>query len=47
MGLLVLLGLFAFCVVIGMPVAFALGLSALAAFAFEGLPLMIGLALGD
>ncbi|MBT8424995.1 MAG: TRAP transporter large permease [Silicimonas sp.] len=42
MGLLVLLGLFAICVVIGVPVAFALGISALAAFAFEGLPLMIG-----
>ena len=42
MGLLVLLGLFALCVVIGVPVAFALGISALAAFAFEGLPLMIG-----
>ena len=42
MGLLVLLGLFAICVVIGVPVAFALGISAIAAFAFEGLPLMIG-----
>ncbi|WGW05953.1 TRAP transporter large permease [Tropicibacter oceani] len=42
MGLLVLLGLFGLCVVIGVPVAFALGISALAAFAYEGLPLMIG-----
>ncbi|MBV2361549.1 TRAP transporter large permease [Thalassococcus sp. CAU 1522] len=42
MGLLVLLGLFALCVVIGVPVAFALGISAIAAFAYEGLPLMIG-----
>jgi len=42
MGLFVLLGLFAFCVVIGVPVAFALGISAIAAFWFEGLPLMIG-----
>lgn len=42
MGLLLLLGLFAFCVVIGVPVAFALGISAIAAFWFEGLPLMIG-----
>ncbi|WP_193142284.1 MULTISPECIES: TRAP transporter large permease [unclassified Meridianimarinicoccus] len=42
MGLFLLLGLFALCVVIGLPVAFALGISALAAFAFEGLPLMIG-----
>ena len=42
MGLLVLLGLFAICVAIGVPVAFALGISALAAFWYEGLPLMIG-----
>lgn len=42
MGIAVLLGAFAFCVVIGTPVAFALGISALAAFWFEGLPLMIG-----
>lgn len=42
MGLTVLLGLFALCVVLGVPVAFALGISALAAFAYEGLPLMIG-----
>ncbi|TNF19420.1 MAG: TRAP transporter large permease [Rhodobacteraceae bacterium] len=42
MGLLVLLGLFALCVVIGVPVAFALGISAIAAFWYEGLPLMIG-----
>ena len=42
MGLLLLLGLFAVCVVIGTPVAFALGISAIAAFWYEGLPLMIG-----
>ncbi len=42
MGLLVLLGLFAVFVVIGVPVAFALGISAIAAFWYEGLPLMIG-----
>ena len=42
MGLLFLLGLFAVCVAIGVPVAFALGISAIAAFWFEGLPLMIG-----
>ncbi len=42
MGLLVLLGFFALTVVIGVPVAFALGIAAIAAFAFEGLPLMIG-----
>lgn len=42
MGIAVLLGAFAFCVVIGTPVAFALGISAIVAFWFEGLPLMIG-----
>jgi len=42
MGLFVLLGLFALCVAIGVPVAFALGIAALSAFWFEGLPLMIG-----
>ena len=42
MGLFVLLGLFALCVAIGTPVAFALGISALAAFWYEGLPLVIG-----
>ena len=41
MGLLLLLGIFAICVVIGLPVAFALGISALAAFWYEGLPLLI------
>ena len=41
MGLLLLLGIFALCVVIGLPVAFALGISALAAFWYEGLPLLI------
>lgn len=42
MGLALLLGVFAFCVVIGTPVAFALGISSLAAFWFEGLPLFVG-----
>ncbi|MEP2031465.1 MAG: TRAP transporter large permease [Paracoccaceae bacterium] len=42
MGIAVLLGAFAFCVVIGTPVAFALGISAIVAFWYEGLPLMIG-----
>ena len=42
MGLLVLLGIFALCVLVGVPVAFALGISAIAAFWYEGLPLMIG-----
>lgn len=42
MGLLFLLGVFAVCVAIGMPVAFAMGFSAIAAFWFEGLPLVVG-----
>ncbi len=42
MGIFVLLGMFALCVAIGAPVAFALGIAAIAAFWFEGLPLMIG-----
>ena len=41
MGLALLLGVFAICVVIGLPVAFALGIAALSAFWFEGLPLLI------
>jgi tripartite ATP-independent transporter DctM subunit len=41
MGLLILLGLFAICVVIGSPVAFALGIASVAAFIYEGLPIMI------
>ena len=41
MGLLVLLGVFALCVVIGVPVAFALGVAAVSAFFLEGLPLLI------
>ena len=41
MGLLVLMGMFALCVVIGVPVAFALGVAALSAFAYEGLPLIV------
>ena len=41
MGLVILLGLFAFSVVIGMPVAFALGVAAVSAFIYEGLPLMV------
>lgn len=42
MGLALLLGLFALCVAIGTPVAFALGIAAIGAFWFEGLPLMVG-----
>ena len=41
MGLFILLGIFALCVIIGMPVAFALGVAAVSAFFYEGLPLMI------
>src|SRR5210317_2386445 len=41
MGLLILLGVFAICVIIGMPVAFALGVAAVATFFYEGLPMMI------
>ncbi len=41
MGLAILLGVFALCVVIGTPVAFALGIAALSAFFYEGLPLLI------
>jgi len=42
MGILLLLFVFIFCVVIGTPVAFALGIAALSAFWFEGLPLFVG-----
>ena len=42
MGILLLLGVFIFCVFIGTPVAFALGIAALAAFFHEGLPLFVG-----
>lgn len=41
MGLTLLLLVFAFCVVIGVPVAFALGISAVGAFFIEGLPQMV------
>lgn len=41
MGLLILLGLFALTITFGLPVAYAIGLSAVAAFAYEGLPLVI------
>jgi tripartite ATP-independent transporter DctM subunit len=41
MSLIILLGLFAVGVIIGMPVAFALGVSALATFWWEGLPLLV------
>ena len=41
MGLFILLAVFAICVVIGLPVAFALGVAAVSAFIYEGLPMMI------
>ena len=41
MGLLIMMGIFTFGVVIGVPVAFALGIGAVSAFYFEGLPLII------
>ena len=41
MGLALLLGIFAFLVIIGTPVAFSLGIAALSAFWFENLPLLI------
>jgi tripartite ATP-independent transporter DctM subunit len=42
MGLAILLGVFALVMVMGVPVAFALGIAAISAFMFEGLPLMVG-----
>ena len=36
-----MMGIFAFGVIIGVPVAFALGIGAVSAFYFEGLPLLI------
>ncbi|GAB3485672.1 TRAP transporter large permease [Marinomonas epiphytica] len=42
MGLAILLGVFATVMVMGVPVAFALGIAAISAFMFEGLPLMVG-----
>ena len=41
MGLMILLGAFAACVVLGVPVAFAMGISAAVAFWYEGFPLLI------
>jgi tripartite ATP-independent transporter DctM subunit len=41
MGLMVLLGVFALAVIIGVPVAYGLGIAAVSAFYFEGLPLII------
>ncbi len=41
MGLALLLGLFALCVAIGVPVAFSMGIAAAAVFFYEGFPLLI------
>ena len=41
MGLFVMMLVFAFGVIIGTPVAFALAIGAVSAFVFEGLPLII------
>ena len=41
MGLAILLGLFALCIVIGIPVAFAMGIAAAVVFFYEGFPLLI------
>lgn len=41
MGLALLLGIFALCVVIGVPVAFAMGVSAVIVFYYEGFPVLI------
>lgn len=41
MELFILLGLFGLCVIIGMPVAFALGIAGVAAVLYEGLPLLL------
>ncbi|GFE66086.1 hypothetical protein KIN_31600 [Litoreibacter roseus] len=41
MGLTILLGVFGLCIAVGMPVAFAMGISATLIFAYEGFPLLI------
>lgn len=41
MGLAILLGIFGGCVVLGIPVAFAMGIAAASAFWYEGFPLLI------
>ena len=41
MGLAILLGVFAGTVVLGLPVAFAMGIAALATFYYEGFPLLL------
>ena len=41
MGLIILFGLFFFCLIVGAPVAFAIGVAAIATFFYEGLPLFV------
>ncbi len=41
MGLAILFGLFAFALIAGVPVAFALGIATVAGFLYEGLPLFV------
>jgi tripartite ATP-independent transporter DctM subunit len=41
MGLIILFGLFFFCLIVGAPVAFAIGVSAIVTFFYEGLPLFV------
>ena len=41
MGLTLLLIVFGLCVVMGVPVAFAMGIAAASAFWYEGFPLLI------
>jgi tripartite ATP-independent transporter DctM subunit len=41
MGLAILFGLFFFGLIVGVPVAFALGIAAVATFAYEGFPLFV------
>lgn len=41
MGLALLLGVFALCIVLGVPVAFGMGIAAVAAFFYEGFPMLV------
>ena len=41
MGLAILLIVFLFCMIVGIPIAFALGIAALATALFEGVPELI------
>ena len=41
MGLLILFGTFFFCLIAGVPVAFALGIATVGVFLYEGLPMFV------